>query len=177
MKKNKLSVIFFLLCIISFLIYKKFNNLNINYLYIGDSRTYYINSFKYEKYLYDSVNYKNIKNNIINNDFKVIKNKNVYLNQLISNSDVIILNANNFEFNNKCKKNKRIISEYDEINYNNLEELVDLINKISNAKLYVLGNYCIDGVYEQEYKSSKYVYISHKNVENIDKIIRKTMYN
>lgn len=177
MKKNKLSVIFFLLCIISYYIYKKFNNSNLNYLYIGDSRTYYRNSFNYDKYLFSDINYKNIKSGTINNDFKIIKNKNIYLNQLISNSDVIILSANNFEYQNKCKKNKRIIKEYDDIVYRDIDELVTLINKISNAKVYVIGNVCFNNTYEQEYKSSKYVYISYKNVENIEEIIRKTVYN
>ena len=73
MKKNKLSVIFFLLCIISFFIYRKFEHSNLNYLYIGDSKTYYENSFHYLSYIYDSIEYKKIRDNIVNNSYKVIK--------------------------------------------------------------------------------------------------------
>lgn len=177
MKKNKLSVIFFLLCILSFLIYKRFDSAKLKFLYIGDSETYYENSFNYDKYIYDNINYKNIYVNIINNDHKIIKGKNLYLNQLISGSDIIILNANTFEFANKCKKNTRIIGEYDKIIFEDLEKLVDLINRISDAKVYVIGNYCFNNSYIQEYKSEKYVYISYKNIKNIEEIIRKTLYN
>ena len=111
------------------------------------------------------------------NVFQTLRDHLDYLNQLISSSDVIILNANNFAYQDKCRKNKRIISEYDKVIASDLENLIVLINKISNAKIYVIGNYCFNDIYEQEYKSSKYVYISYKNIENIEKIIRKTMYN
>ena len=146
-------------------------------MYIGDSKTYFMNSFNYNKYLFDEVSYNNIQNYIVNNDYKVVKGKNIYLNQLISNSDVIILNANNFEYNNKCKKNKRIISEYDKILFYDLEKLVNLINRISSAKVYVIGNYCFNNIYIQNYTNEKYVYIKYENIENINKIIRKTLYN
>ena len=177
MKKNILSVIFFLLCILCIIIYRKFDNSNLDYIFIGDSDIYYKNNFKYEKYLYDSISYKSLKDNILNNDYKVIKEKNIYLNQVISNSDVIILSANNFSYFNKCKKSSRIIDEYDDILEKDIESLVDVISKISNAKIYVLGNYCLKGNYEQIFNSDKYVYISYKNVKSIDKIIKKSMYN
>ena len=177
MKKNILSVIFFLLCILCIIIYRKFDNSNLDYIFIGDSDIYYKNNFKYEKYLYDSISYKSLKDNILSNDYKVIKEKNIYLNQVISNSDVLILSTNNFSYFNKCKKSSRIIDEYDDILEKDIESLVDVISKISNAKIYVLGNYCLKGNYEQIFSSDKYVYISYKNVKNIDKIIKKSMYN
>ena len=70
MKKILLTVIFFLLCLILFLIYNKFNTNNLNILYIGENNTYYkyLSSTKYfiNKYTYDTITYKDIKNEIIN---------------------------------------------------------------------------------------------------------------
>ena len=176
MKKNILSVIFFLLCILSFLIYKRFDNKSLSYLYIGDVKVYNKYEFKYNKYTFDNITYSQIKKSITSNDFKVIKEKNVYLNQLISNSDVIILSANNFEYKNKCKKNNRILKEYNSLIYSDLLNLVNVIKKISTAKIYIIGNYCSNEKNNQIFADDNFVYISYKDIENIDKIIRKTIH-
>ncbi len=177
MKKNILSVIFFLLCILCIVIYRKFDESKLDYIFIGDSDVYYKNNLNYEKYLYDNISYKLLRDNIVNNDYKIIKGKYIYLNQVIANSDVIILNANNFSYLNKCKKSKRIINDYDKILGKDLDSLVAIINKISNAKIFVIGNYCLKDNHNQMFNSDNYVYISYKNVKNIDKIIKKSLYN
>ena len=97
---KKISVIFFLLCLVLIFIYNKYNFGNLDILYLGDDEIYYkyIFDLKSNKYTYDNISYKDIVNEIKSNSFKIIKNKNVYLNQLISSSDVILLSANNFEY-------------------------------------------------------------------------------
>lgn len=181
MKKNILSVIFFLLCFLSFFIFKKFNKNNLDILYIGDNNVYntLISSFELNvnKYTYDSVTYKDIENNIKSNDFKIIKNKNVYLNQLISKSDILIMSANNFKYKNKCKKNERILNEYDEIVYSEIISLYDVIEKISDAKVYIVGNECFKSNHKQLFEFDNIYYISSSNIENIEDFIVKTANN
>ena len=48
---------------------------------------------------------------IKNNDYKIVKDKFIYLNQLIKKSDYIVINANNFEYKMKCRKNNRIVKQ------------------------------------------------------------------
>ena len=181
MKKILLTVIFFLLCLILFLIYNKFNTNNLNILYIGENNTYYkyLSSTKYfiNKYTYDTITYKDIKNEIINNSVRVIKDKNVYLNQLISKSDIIVLNANNFKYNKKCNKSSKIIKEYDNIVFNEINELSLLINKISNSKIYIIGNYCSNNnKIKQNISFENIYYIGYDNADDIYNIIEKTAY-
>ena len=173
---KKISVIFFLLCIIAFLIFNKFNLDNINVLYLGDNNIYYdyilnLDKYNIDRYLYDNVLYQDIINDIKDNSFKIIKAKNIYLNQKISNSDVIILSANNFEYNNKCKKIDRVIDDYDRIIENDINELVSIINKISNSKIIVIGNYCNNKKHIQMLNLLNGEYLNYYNIDNLDKII------
>ena len=62
----------------------------------------------------DNETYKDIINNIKNNYYIYEKGKKVYLNQKITESDIIILNANNENYFEKCFKGKSIIKKYDE---------------------------------------------------------------
>ena len=75
MKKNILSVIFFLLCILCIVIYRKFDESKLDYVFIGDSDVYYKNNLNYEKYLYDNISYKLLRDNIVNNDYKICRIK------------------------------------------------------------------------------------------------------
>lgn len=181
MKKNILPVIFFLLCFLSFFIYKKFNKNNLDILYIGDNSVYnmLISSFELSvnKYTYDSVTYKDIENNIKLNDSKIVKNKNIYLNQLISKSDILIMSANNFKYKNKCKKNERIIKEYDDIVYSEILSLYNVIDKISDAKVYIIGNECFNNDHKQLFEFDNIYYINSSNVEDIEDFIVKTANN
>lgn len=177
---KKISVIFFLLCLISIFIYNIFKKENIDVLYLGDSEYYYeyvsdIKKYKISKYSYDSVVYKNITNDIKDNSFKIIKGKNLYLTQAISNSDIIILSANNFEYKNKCKKIDRIINEYDIVINRDVNSLINVISRISNSKIIVIGNSCENHI--QNLKLYNGYYLNFENIEDLDKIISKIANN
>lgn len=162
MKKNKLLVIFFLSCIFSYIIYNYTINNRINILVLGDN--YLLNSEyeTYDKYLLDkyynlnnfnkvftseNITYKEIINKIKNNYYIYSKDKKIYMNQLIANADIIIVNANNEKYFEKCNKSESVILKYDEDVSNDINELKNLIKKISPAKVVVISNYC----YNQNY--------------------------
>lgn len=184
--KIKILVIFFLALIMSFIIYNVTLNNRKSILILGDNHLLDSNYKAYDKYLYDNFKddvvffnelftdenktYKDIINDIKNNKYIVFKNKNVYLNQLISKANIIILNANNSEYFKKCNKSKSIIEEYNKKISNDIDSLIKIINKISTSKIIVIGNYCLNG---KDYSSyySRYNYINMNelvsNNENI----------
>ncbi len=186
--KIKILVIFFLALIFSFIIYDVTLTNRKSVLILGDNHLT-TNEYKtYDKYLYDDLkdnvvffnelftfdknNYKDILNDIKNNKYIVTKNKKLYLNQLISKSNIIILNANNEEYFNKCNKSDSILKEYDRKIYDDLNNLINVINKISTAKIIIIGNYCINKENDnlnQLYKNYNYINMFDliKNNENI----------
>lgn len=184
--KIKILVIFFLALIMSFIIYNVTLNNRKSILILGDNHLLDSNYKTYDKYLYDDLKdnvvffnelfteegktYKDIINDIKNNKYVISKNKNIYLNQLISKANIIILNANNSEYFKKCNKSKSIIKEYNKKISNDIDSLIKIINKISTSKIIVIGNYCLNG---KDYSSyySRYNYINMNelvsNNENI----------
>lgn len=162
MKKNKLLVIFFLSCILSYIIYNYTINNRIDILVLGDN--YLLNSEyeTYDKYLLDkyynlnnfnklftseNITYKEIINKIKNNYYIYSKDKKIYINPLIASADIIIVNANNEKYFEKCNKSESVILKYDEDVSNDINKLKNLIKKISPAKVVVISNYC----YNQNY--------------------------
>lgn len=162
MKKNKLLVIFFLSCILSYIIYNYTINNRIDILVLGDN--YLLNSEyeTYDKYLLDkyynlnnfnklftseNITYKEIINKIKNNYYIYSKDKKIYINPLIASADIIIVNANNEKYFEKCNKSESVILKYNEDVSNDINELKNLIKKISPAKVVVISNYC----YNQNY--------------------------
>ena len=184
--KIKILVIFFLALILSFIIYNVTLNNRKSILILGDNHLLDSNYKTYDKYLYDDFKddivffnelfteedktYKDIINDIKNNKYVISKNKIIYLNQLISKANIIILNANNSEYFKKCNKSKCIIKEYNKKVSNDIDSLIRIINKISTSKIIVIGNYCLNG---KDYSSyySRYNYINMNelvsNNENI----------
>lgn len=186
--KIKILVIFFLALIFSFIIYDVTLTNRKSILILGDNHLTNNEYKTYDKYLYDDLkdnvvffnelftldknNYKDILNDIKNNKYVVSKNKKIYLNQLISKSNIIILNANNEEYFNKCNKSDSILKEYDKKIYDDLNNLNNVINKISTAKIIIIGNYCINkenNDLNQLYKNYNYINMFDltKNNENI----------
>lgn len=162
MKKNKLLVIFFLSCIFSYIIYNYTMENRINILILGDNYLINSNYKTYDKYLLDkyynlndlnklftseNITYKDIIKNIKDNYYVYSKDKKVYLNPLIASADIIIVNANNEKYFKKCNKSESVILKYDEDVSNDINELKNLIKKISPAKVVVISNYC----YNQNY--------------------------
>ena len=146
--KRKILVIFLLLIPLSYLIYKITFNETKDILVFGDNylltkeNSSYLENLDRDKYnintfTYDNITYKEMLKKIKSNDYIIIKNKEVYLNQLISKAEYIIINANNKEYFNKCKKNDNIIKNYNDFINNDITNLYNLINKISNAKIIV----------------------------------------
>ena len=186
--KIKILVIFFLALIFSFIIYDVTLTNRKSILMLGDNHLTNNEYKTYDKYLYDDLkndvvffnelftldknNYKDILNDIKNNKQVVSKNKKIYLNQLISKSNIIILNANNEEYFNKCNKSDSILKEYDKKIYDDLNSLINVINKISTAKIIIIGNYCINkdnNNLNKLYKNYNYINMFDltKNKENI----------
>ena len=185
--KLKILVIFLAL-IFSFIIYDVTLTNRKSILMLGDNHLTNNEYKTYDKYLYDDLkndvvffnelftldknNYKDILNDIKNNKYVVSKNKKIYLNQLISKSNIIILNANNEEYFNKCNKSDSILKEYDKKIYDDLNNLINVINKISTAKIIIIGNYCINkdnNNLNKLYKNYNYINMFDltKNKENI----------
>ncbi len=186
--KIKILVIFFLALIFSFIIYDVTLTNRKSILILGDNHLTNNEYKTYDKYLYDDLkdniiffyelftldknDYKSILNDIKNNKYVISKNKKIYLNQLISKSNVIILNANNEEYFSKCDKSDSILKEYDKKIYNDLNNLINVINKISTAKIIIIGNYCINkenSNLNELYKKYNYINMFDltKNIENI----------
>lgn len=180
--KNKILVIFLLSCIFSYIIYKtnyKDNNyiliLGDNYLLNSDSKTYY----EYLSNIYININklltsdretYSGIISKIKNNYFIINKDEKIYLTQEISKSTHIIISANNYDYNNKCKKNKSVLNKYDNKINNDKEELIQLINKISTSQVIILNNYCDNNI---EYNNDKENQINIRNLLLSNKNINK----
>jgi len=148
--KIKILVIFFLALIMSFIIYNVTLNNRKSILILGDNHLLDSNYKTYDKYLYDDLKdnvvffnelfteegktYKDIINDIKDNKYIVFKNKNVYLNQLISKANIIILNANNSEYFKKCNKSKSIIKEYNKKISNDIDSLIKIITRYQHLK-------------------------------------------
>ena len=139
--KRKLLVIFFIAIIISLLIYNKYENKENKVLYIGEKD--YIGNINYnDKFLYDNITFKQLLNSIKNNDYYILKNKKIFLNQLIKDSNIIIINANNVEYNKKCNKNSNNNDYYQYYLEKNKKELINTLKKITSAKINILDNNC-----------------------------------
>lgn len=153
--KKILPVIFFLI-IVSIFITNKFNKSNKEtILFLGETKYLSkINSEEFSNYnikyfLYDDINYNNLIKNIKNNDYYILKDKNIYLNQLINSADYIIINLNNKKLTSKCNSQKQfnnyILSKQEEKN-----NLVNLINKISHSKVIIAEYDCNQNITKNE---------------------------
>ena len=138
--KNKLLVIFFIAIFFSILIYFCFKKENNKILLLGEySNINNINRENVTTFLYDNITYKELINAIKNNDYIIVKNKKVYLNQLINSSSKIIIFANNNEYIKRCNKNNDKYLITLEKYKNNLRKI---ISKISNAEVIFISNSC-----------------------------------
>lgn len=181
--KRILLVIFLLLIPISYLIYNITLNPKKNILVFGDNLLLtikdksYLDNFDKDKYnintfTYDNITYKEMLKKIKSNDYIIIKNKEVYLNQLIAKSKYIIINANNKEYFNKCRKNDSIIKNYNDFINNDINNLENIIKKISTAKIIVIGNYCKTNQKEETkftLKNKKIGFVDLYNIPNKNK--------
>lgn len=167
--KNKILVIFFIALIFSVIIYKININNKKNILILGDK--YYLSSnYKtYDYFLRDkyyNVNilltdetdtYSKIKEKIINNYSITIKNKKMYLSQEISKANYIIISANNSNYMEKCNKSKKVSYNYIKKINNDINDLINIINKISTSKIIIIDNSCSNN-------ASDYIHIKLKNI-------------
>lgn len=141
--KRILLVIFFIAIIFSIIIYNN-KPTREKILFIGEKE--YLENIrynKYDKFLYDNINYKELINSIKNNDYIIIKNRKIYLNQLISDSDIILIGVNNIEYNKKCNNKNFNKEQYDKKLNIDKKYLINLIKKISYSKIIIIDNYCI----------------------------------
>lgn len=164
--KKKILVIFFISLILSFLIYKYSHKEKNQIFLITDSMSKLNINGNIKEFRYDNITYKELIEKIKSNDYKIVKGKEEYLNQYISSSNEIIININNHEYFNKCKKNDRIINNYDNILSLNINDLYSIIKRISNAKITIIGNYC------KNKKHISNIKIPYKSIEFYSKTIK-----
>ena len=141
--KRILLVIFFIAIIFSIIIYNN-KPTREKILFIGEKE--YLENIRYKKYdkfLYDNINYKELINSIKNNDYIIIKNRKIYLNQLISDADIVLIGVNNIEYNKKCNNKNFNREQYDKKLNIDKKYLINLIKKISYSKIIIIDNYCI----------------------------------
>ena len=145
---KKILVIFFMSLILSMLIYSSNNKNKINILFLGENNIINstlvneFNKYNVNTFTYNNITYKELLNNIKNNDYYVLKNNKMYLNKLIYDSDYIVLVANNIEYNKRCDKEKYIVKSYKNSINKNLNKLINMINKFSKTKIIVIDNNC-----------------------------------
>lgn len=120
-------------------------------------------------FIEDYKNYRNIEDDIRNNKFIYLKNKREYLNYNISSiSDIIIISANNNEYLKKCNKPISILKQYNLKKYEELKKSMSLINKITNSKIIIIGNYCSNFNEEiSEYLNNLYSMYNYINMYEI----------
>ena len=140
MKKIKLIVIFFFAIISILIIYifrcPKANNI----LILGENIDFYNDNYNIRKYLYDNITYKELINCIKTDEKIIIKNKEVSLNELIANTDYLIINANNVEYLKRC--NNKVSEYYENIINNDKKKLILLLKRITIAKIIIIDNTC-----------------------------------
>ena len=107
-----------------------------NILFLGDKeiKEYILEGSN--SFIYDQISYKELINNIKSNDYIIVKNKEVYLNQLISNANIIVIHAESLGFKNRCYKNDRILFEYEESIIKDLKSLNIVPDKITHSSDY-----------------------------------------
>ena len=141
--KIKILVIFILSILLTIIIYYLTIDKTKNILYIGETNnTINYKDYEINTFLYDNITYKELIKSIKNNDNIVIKNKKIYLNQLVNKADFIIISINNIEYNKKCKKEDYIINKYNKLINNYKIELISVIKKISSGKVIIVENNC-----------------------------------
>ena len=141
--KRILLVIFFIAIIFSIIIYNN-KPTREKILFIGEKEYLENNRYnKSDKFLYDNINYKELINSIKNNDYIIIKNRKIYLNQLISDADIVLIGVNNIEYNKKCNNKNFNREQYDKKLNIDKKYLINLIKKISYSKIIIIDNYCI----------------------------------
>ena len=170
MNIKKILIIFLFAFLLTFLIYKKYNTKDTNILVLGDNSL--LEKYNYIDYLkdyFDNVNYyfmennktlKGISEDIQNNKNIYKKEEFVFLNQKISDSNIIIINSNYSKYLVACKKNKRILDEYIEKEYKSFLKLKEKISHITDAKIIIIGNYCNCNKVKELYKEYNYIDIN-----------------
>lgn len=127
--KKYYLIIFFICCIFSYIVFNKFNNVDNELLLFGDidilNRKFDGEKKEINTFFYDKVNVNELINSIKNNDYKIVKNKKIYLNQLIYSSNIVFIGVEN------DKSNK-------------IGVLVDEINNIHRCEVIVVSNKCDD---------------------------------
>lgn len=187
--KYKILIIFLFSLIISYTIYYGNYKNSLKIISIGDSLSLGINQFNEKDKNYNDflVNYYSKKNIdiIVNNYFSkeeysykqllsdiksnskiVIRNKDLYLNQEIAKSNIMLIALNNSENFIKCKSSFKNYINYLDRKKVTIEEIAFLINRISRLRIVILGNYCTD--YNKEisdyidkiFDSEDYLYIN-----------------
>ena len=183
MKKIIFIIILFLSC---YIVYNLTYDEKFNYLTIGDSLSsgvniYNIKQYGYSGYVRDYLDnndkLKSYNNSFTNSDYRItdlikiieynetkdINGKEVSLNQLLKNADIITLSIGMNELYYRFKiSNVNVYSYMNEL-LKDMEELLSYINKFNHKKVFVLGYYNIlDNQEEINYINTKLKYIVEK---------------
>ncbi len=185
MKKINILIIFLFACFFAIVIYSKYSNNEKNILILGDNYLVELDNKNYlfylkekykninDKFIFEFKKYSDIENDIKNNYYLYNKGEKMYLNVEIQKADIIIINAGNKEYMSKCNKNERLIKEYILKKYYEVNNLIKIINRLTDAKVVIVGNYCskfnpiisgkLNGLYSENYINMYDIYNLYKN--------------
>ena len=135
--KRILLVIFSFVILLTIIIYNKNNRETISLLITDQDivEGNYNNIFRY-----DNITFKELTNSIKKNDSIIVKNKRIFLNQLIFKADNIVLNINNKEYDKRCNSKKDYY--YNEYIKKDIINLISYLNKITTANIIIETNNC-----------------------------------
>ena len=169
MKKIIFIIILFLSC---YIIYNLTIETKLNYLTIGDSLSSGINIYGIKQYGYsdyvkdyleDKAILKNYNDSFTDSDYRItdllkvieynetknINGKDVGINQLLKQADVITLSIGMNELYYKLKMNNGNTYSYMTELLKDMKELLKHINRFNHKKVFVLGYYNISGYQEE----------------------------
>lgn len=179
MKLRNILIIFLFALFLTIIIYKiNSNEKKKKILILGDNYLLELTDLNYIKLLDKNYivnnnftdknkNYIGIYNDIVDNRCIYNKGKKECINNEILSSDIIVINSDNKKYFSKCNKSNRIKKEYNLSEYNNYIKIKNIIKKISNAELIIIGNYC--SLYDEEIANYlKKLYISNSYIDTYD---------
>lgn len=179
--KMKILLVFLFFTIIIFISYIKSNKEEINYTIIGEKELFSNNiiSKNFSDLLYDELyknpnfgfyskefTYKNIRTiDMINNINNNVSIDNIYIQNILKRTNILIINTGNNEVNYKLSKvdndennDNEIYIYLDEV-YNDIKKLIQAIKNLNKGKIIFLGMYNDTG---SENNDKYYKYINEK---------------
>lgn len=161
--KMKIFLIVIFMCFILLISYIRLNKQEINYTLLGDKEIFSNNivSKNFADLIYDEMkenkNFGFYSKDFIKEDIRIIdvinqiqnneKINNIRIQNILSRTDILLLNIGNNEINYKLsnldpeENNDRVAYEYLDEVFNDFEELLNIIRKYDKKNIIILGYY------------------------------------